>query len=73
MISEDELEHLCLSWFQSIGYDTICGYDIAPDGDSPERSDYRQIVLFDRLLAQLQKISVLIAHDKVPVNREVVA
>ena len=45
MITEDQLEQLCLDWFQSIGYNTICGYDIAPDGDSPERSDYRQIIL----------------------------
>jgi len=57
MITEDQLEQLCLSWFRAIGYDTVCGYDIAPDGDSPERSDYRQIVLFERLLAQLQRIN----------------
>ena len=57
MITEDQLEQLCLDWFKSIGYDYVCGYDIAPDGDSPERADYRQIVLFDRLLNQLQKIN----------------
>lgn len=56
-ITEDQLEQLCLDWFKSIGYDTICGYDIAPDGENPERIDYRQIVLFDRLLNQLQKIN----------------
>ena len=42
-ITEDQLEQLCLTWFQAIGYDTVCGYDLAPDGDTPERSDYRQI------------------------------
>ncbi|MEW8200745.1 MAG: type I restriction endonuclease subunit R [Candidatus Thiodiazotropha endolucinida] len=57
MITEDQLEQLCLNWFRSIGYEYLCGYDIAPDGDSPERSNYRQIVLFDRLLAQLRKIN----------------
>lgn len=57
MITEDQLEQLCLDWFKSIGYDYVCGYDIAPDGESPERTDYRQIVLFDRLLTQLQKIN----------------
>ncbi len=30
MITEDQLEKLCLDWFKSIGYDYICGYDIAP-------------------------------------------
>ena len=57
MITEDQLEQLCLDWFKTIGYDYVCGYDIAPDGEAPERTDYRQIVLFDRLLTQLQKIN----------------
>ncbi len=57
MITEDQLEQLCLEWFESIGYDYANGYNIAPDGESPERSDYRQIVLFGRLLTQLQIIN----------------
>ena len=57
MITEDQLEQLCLDWFQSIGYDYVCGYDIAPDGDSPERTDYRQIILHDRLLSSLVAIN----------------
>ncbi|OAI08443.1 type I restriction endonuclease subunit R [Methylomonas methanica] len=63
MISEDQLEQLCLTWFQAIGYDSVNGYDIAPDGDRPERVDYRQVVLFDRLLSQLQKINPHIPLD----------
>ncbi len=57
MITEDQLEQLCLEWFKANGFDYICGYDIAPDGDSPERSDYRQIILNDRLLNCLQLIN----------------
>jgi len=57
MITEEQLEQLCLDWFQSIGYDYICGYSIAPDGDAPERGDYRQIILFERLLEQIKKIN----------------
>ena len=57
MITEDQLEQLCLDWFQTIGYEYVCGYDIAPDGDAPERSDYRQIVLHGRLLSCLQVIN----------------
>ncbi|WP_395004859.1 type I restriction endonuclease subunit R [Undibacterium sp.] len=56
-MTEDQLEQLCLTWFQEIGYDYVCGYDIAPDGSSPERSDYRQIILQVRLLSALQKIN----------------
>ena len=57
MITEDQLEQLCLDWFQEIGYDYICGYDMAPDGASPERSDYRQIILSERLLECLVRIN----------------
>ncbi len=57
MITEDQLEQLCIEWFQSIGYDYVCGYDIAPDGPSPERSDYRQVILHNRLLSQLEVIN----------------
>lgn len=57
MITEDQLEQLCLDWFKGIGYDYVCGYDIAPDAATPERSDYRQIVLHERLLKQLQVIN----------------
>ena len=48
MITEDKLEQLCLDWFSEIGYEVVCGYDIAPDGNTPERADYRQVVLHDR-------------------------
>lgn len=57
MITEDQLEQLCLSWFQSIGYDYVCGYDIAPDGSASERADYRQVILHDRLLDRLGVIN----------------
>ena len=57
MITEDQLEQLCLDWFKAIGYEYACGYDIAPDGVAPERADYNQIVLFDRLIKQLQVIN----------------
>ncbi|CAA0123060.1 Type-1 restriction enzyme R protein [BD1-7 clade bacterium] len=57
MITENQLEQLCLEWFESIGYDTICGYDIAPGESAAERSDYRQVLLHDRLLSRLEVIN----------------
>lgn len=56
-ITEDQLEQLCLEWFQSVGYDYICGYDIAPGEAAGERSDYRQIILHERLLSRLEVIN----------------
>jgi len=64
VITEDQLEQLCLDWFKSIGYEYANGYDIAPDGDVSERSDYRQIVLHDRLLSRLAVINL---HIPAPV------
>ncbi|MGB0468195.1 MAG: type I restriction endonuclease subunit R [Pontibacterium sp.] len=56
-MTEDQLEQLCLSWFKAIGYDYICGYDIAPNGTHVERSNYQQIILHDRLLSCLEVIN----------------
>ena len=57
MITEDQLEQLCIDWFKATGYDYVCGYEIAPDSEKPERSDYRQAVLHDRLLSCMQRIN----------------
>ena len=57
MITEDQLEQLCLDWFKGIDYEYACGYDIAPDSDNPERTDYRQVILHDRLLGRLEVIN----------------
>jgi len=57
MINEDQLEQLCLDWFRDVGFDYANGYDIAPDGEAPEREDYRQIVLTGRLLDALARIN----------------
>lgn len=57
VITEDQLEQACISWFTDQGYLYKNGYDIAPDGDSPERDDYHQVVLKQRLLNQLAIIN----------------
>ena len=37
-----------IEWFKELGYAYVCGYDIG-FGETPERSDYRSVVLKDRL------------------------
>ncbi|MEZ8192976.1 type I restriction endonuclease subunit R [Vibrio sp. 1F279] len=56
-ITEGQLEQLCINWFTDQGYLYKNGYDIAPDGDDPERDDYHQVVLKQRLLNQLTIIN----------------
>ena len=57
MISEDQGEQLCLGWFREGGYEYANGYDIAHDGEAPEREDYKQVLLTGRLLNALQRIN----------------
>jgi type I restriction enzyme R subunit len=57
MLNEQQLEELCLSWFQQVGWQFSHGPDIAPDSSAPERTDYRQVFLRERLLAALARIN----------------
>ena len=56
-ITEDQLEQLCLDWFREGGYEYANGYDIAHDGEAPERDDYKQVLLTGRLLDALQRVN----------------
>jgi type I restriction enzyme R subunit len=38
MLNEQQLEDLCVGWFQETGWRFAHGPDIAPDSDRPERS-----------------------------------
>ena len=57
MITEDHLEQLALTWFQDAGWEYRHGPDIAPDGDTPERADYRQVLLQGRLFDALRRLN----------------
>lgn len=57
MLNEQQLEDLCIGWFQEAGWQFVHGPDIAHDGASPERLDYRQVILRDRMLAVLARIN----------------
>jgi type I restriction enzyme R subunit len=57
MINEDHLEQLCLSWFRDEGYNYAYGPDIAHDGETPERADYRQVILTDRLTSAIERFN----------------
>jgi type I restriction enzyme R subunit len=57
MMNEQQLEDLCIGWFQETGWQFVHGPNIAPDATNPERADYRQVLLRDRLLAALARIN----------------
>lgn len=57
LVTEDQVELQTIEWFEELGYQFKCGYDIAVDGDSPERTDYRSVVLEDRLHSALVRLN----------------
>ncbi|MGJ7492882.1 type I restriction endonuclease subunit R [Variovorax sp. ZT4R33] len=48
-MTENQLEQEAIGWFTDVGYTHLHGPDIAPDGNDPERSNYRHVLLVERL------------------------
>lgn len=67
-MTEDYLEQLCPTRFQDAGWEFRHGPDIAPDGEAPERSDYRQVLLPGRVLDALRRLNPQVPE---PVRDEV--
>ncbi|WP_310446375.1 type I restriction endonuclease subunit R [Thiobacillus sp.] len=57
MTTENDLEQFALTWFQDAGWEYRHGPDIAPDGDTPERADYRQVLLQGHLRDALRRLN----------------
>jgi len=56
-LDEAQLEIATVDYLREMGYDYVHGPKIAPDGEAPEREDYRQVVLVDRLRDALLRIN----------------
>lgn len=65
MINEDQLEQLCLEWFSETGWEIAHGPDIAPDGSTSEREDYRQVLLLADLEALLSQLNPQLPEDAI--------
>ena len=59
-MTEDQLEQEALSWLADVGYSHVYGPDVAVDGVTPERSNYTQVVLVDRLRNAINRLNPLI-------------
>jgi len=55
-ITENEIESIALSYLQHLGYEYVCGTDIAPDGEHPERA-YSEVALATRLRNAIDKLN----------------
>ena len=61
--TESDLENAALEWLEELGFNIVFGPTIAPDGDSPERNSYSDIVLADRLRSAVAAINHSIPRD----------
>ncbi|HJV75940.1 MAG TPA: type I restriction endonuclease subunit R [Noviherbaspirillum sp.] len=62
-MTEEQLEQETLAWLAEVGYTPLFGPDIAPDGKAPERADYRQVVLTERLRHAIARLNPTIPLD----------
>src|SRR5215471_20078863 len=60
MITESALESQAITWFQDSGWEFRHGPDIAPDGETPERTDYREVLLAGRAFDALRRLNPVI-------------
>ncbi len=56
-MTEDQLEQEALSWLAEAGYKHLYGPDIAFDGINPERVNYQQVVLVERLRTAVNRLN----------------
>lgn len=48
------VEQAALDWLGGLGYEILSGLAIAPGESAAERTDYKQVFLFDRLQIKLE-------------------
>jgi type I restriction enzyme R subunit len=56
-MTEEQLENEALGWLQEVGYKYVSGYAIAPDAETPERSNYLQPLLLERLRGAITRLN----------------
>ena len=54
---ETTVEEAAIEWFRALGYDYVPGPVLAPDGEHPERRDWKTTILEGRFRAALARIN----------------
>ena len=62
-MTEDKLEQEALVWLKDVGYTVAYGPDIAPDGPTPARDNYRQVILTRRLRAAIDWLNPVVPAE----------
>lgn len=61
--NEAELEQAVLEWFQELYYNVAYGPEISPGGEYPERNEYHEVILKERLMNALRRINPKIPEE----------
>ena len=61
--AESHVEGAALAWLTEFGYTTATGIDIGPDGSSPERSNYGDVLLIDRVRNAITRLNPALAPE----------
>ena len=64
-IDEAAYERRVIEWLSGIGWTHKFGPDIAPDGDAPERSSLKDVILVDRLEDAIARLNPNLTKDVV--------
>jgi type I restriction enzyme, R subunit len=56
-MTEDQLEQEALGWLADVGYTPLYGPELAPDGTTPERQSYQQVLLIERLRGAIARLN----------------
>ena len=56
-MTEDQLEREALGWLADVGYTPLHGPELAPDGERPERQNYQQVLLIERLRGAIARLN----------------
>lgn len=62
-ITENTIESFAIELLEKLGYEYIYAPNIAPDGVSPERDAYEQVLLLNRLQRAVKRINKSIPED----------
>lgn len=63
--TESEVEEAALQWFEEEDYNILFGPDIAPDGETPERSEWDQPFLLQRVRDALFALNPVIPESAI--------
>lgn len=64
-LTESDIEDVTLDWLSGLGWAVAHGPDMAPEGKSPERASYGDVLLLGRLRAALVRINPQLPADAI--------